>query len=101
MFNITMPNLISASPQSYIGLPYDSMNWIGLLIAVGILVWLVRRTWDLNLRMSWQKWALLLLLALSTFLVGQLLVFHLEIGNFLPLPGVPVDTAGLAIFSLA
>ncbi len=86
---------------SYIGLPYDGVNWIGLLIFSAILIWLVRRTWDLKSRMPWQKWAVLALLAASTLLVGSLFTFHLAVSDLLPLPGVPVDTSGLAIYFLA
>jgi two-component system phosphate regulon sensor histidine kinase PhoR len=96
-----MPNSSSSSIQAYIGLPYDSVNWIGLLLFTGILAWLVRRTWDLKPRMPWQKWILLVLLASSTFLAGRLLVVKPDVAYFLPLPGVPVETSGLAIFLLA
>src|SRR5512135_3625895 len=96
-----MPNLSSSSIQAYIGLPYDSVNWIGLFVFSGFLAWLIRRSWDLKWRMPWQKWALLVLLASSTFLVGRLLVIHPNVAYFLPLPGVPVETAGLVIYLLA
>ncbi len=96
-----MPNQGVSSLQFYIGLPYDGVSWIGLLVLLGILVWFVRRTWDLKLRMAWQKWALLILLAVSTVLVGRLLVFHPAAENLLPVPGVPVDSTGLALFLLA
>ncbi len=96
-----MPNPSSSSIQAYIGLPYDSVNWIGLLLFAGILAWLIRLSWDLKVRMAWQKWALLVLLASSTFLAGRLLVVYPDVAYFLPLPGVPIETSGLAIYLLA
>lgn len=96
-----MPDPSTATLQLYVGLPYDSINWIGLFLLSGVLIWLVRRTWDLQARMSWQKWVLLILLGSSTLLVNRLLVFNLDVENLLPVPGVPIDASGLAIFALA
>ncbi|HEX7394097.1 MAG TPA: ATP-binding protein [Anaerolineaceae bacterium] len=96
-----MLNSLDLFPQFYISFPYDPVNWIGWLFLLGLLIWGIRRWWDLQFDFPWHKWIALAVLTALTFISSQLLVIHVPSGDVFPLPGVPLETAGPVIFVLA
>ena len=92
-----MLSILDTSPQFYISFPYEIINWIGVLFLLGLFLWAVRRSWDLHFDFSWQKWLILVVLPVSSFLLSLVLVVQLPSGVTLPLPGVPLEPTGLVI----
>ena len=86
----------------YIELPEGLLGWLGWLLFVGVIGWLLFKWWGHH-RKKWtgRQWSLLLGLAVLLPLTSLFIVLRLPPGDALSPPGMPIDPSRPALVVFA